>query len=172
MNNTNKQHTHLNSNIENVGSDPMWFEGMDPNNETEFDEILNEVGLKRTTPIERVVFNASKKIPFKKIVKDIGRATKNQLSYRFTFTPLQKPKFLTVKMMSDLNVKSDQMDLSVVVKPYDAKFAEIMPFSGIFALNGMMVVAAQTEDETAQHMINVCEGVWQRRFYRFVKPIR
>ena len=164
--------THLNSNIENNGSDPMWFEGVDPKNQTEFDEILNGVGLKRTTPIERAVFSVSKKIPFKKIVKDIEKATKNKLSYRFSFTPLQKPKFLTLKTMSDLNVKGDLLNLSIVVRPYDEKFAEIMPFSGIFALNGMMIVAAQTEDETAQHMINVCEGVWYKRLYRFVKPIR
>ena len=169
---TQKHKKHLNSNIENVGSNTMWSEGMDPNNETEFDEILNEFGLKRTTPIERVAFSVSKKIPFKNIVKDIGRATKNKLSYRFTFTPLQKPKFITVKMMTDLNVKGDEMNLSVVVRPYEEKFAEIMPFGGIYALNGMMVVAAPTEDETAQHMVNVCEGVWQRRLYRFVKPIR
>lgn len=160
----NKKHTHLSSNIENSGSDPMWFEGMDPNNETEFDEILNEVGLKRTTPIQRSFFEINDGISMDQIVADIEKAQSLRSSYRFTLTPLVKPNFVALKSMEEFS--DGPMTVAVAVGPYDQTFSEFLPFSGIFVLNGMIIVANDTEDHTAHLMLKLCHQIWVKGAYK------
>jgi hypothetical protein len=159
-----KQNTHLSSNTENVGSDPKWFEEVDPKNETEFDEILNEVGLKRTTPIQRSVFEINDDISMDQIVADIEKAQSLRSSYRFTLTPLVKPNFVTIKSMEAFS--DGPMKLAVAVGPYDQTFNEFLPFSGIFVLNGMIIVANDTEDNTAHLMLKLCHQIWVKGAYR------
>ena len=166
----NKKHTHLNSNIENVGSDPIWFEGMDPNNETEFDEILNEVGLKRTTPIQRSFFEINDGISMDQIVADIEKAQSLRSSYRFTLTPLVKPNFVALKSMEEFC--DGPMKVAVAAEPYAEIFSDFLPFSGIFVLNGVIIVANDTEDNTAQLMLKLCHQIWVKGTYKsFLKEV-
>jgi hypothetical protein len=155
---------HLNNTIENNGSNPMCFEGMDPKTETEFDEILNGVGLKRTTPIERVVFETNDDISMGQIVADIEKAQSLKSSYRFTLTPLVKPNFVTIKSMEKFS--DGPMNVAVAVGPYDQTFNEFLPFSGIFVLNGMIIVANDTEDNTAHLMLKLCHQIWVEGAYK------
>lgn len=165
-----QQNTHLNSNIENVGSDPMWFEGMDPKNETEFDGILNQVGLQRTTPIERPVFEVNNDTSMERIVADIEKAHALNSSYRFTLTPLAKPNFVTVKSMEEFC--DGPMAIALAVGPYDQKFSEFLPFSGIFVLNSLIIVANDTEDKTAHLMLTLCHQIWVKGIYKpFLKKV-
>jgi hypothetical protein len=162
---------HLNKTIENDSSHPMWFEGMDPKTETEFDEILNGVGLKRTTPIQRVVFDTNDDISMGQIVADIEKAQSLKSSYRFTLTPLVKPNYVAIKSMEDFS-DGPKMSLAVAVGPYDQTFNEFLPFSGIFVLNGMIIVANDTEDDTAQMMIKLCHQIWVKDAYKpFLKEV-
>jgi len=162
---------HLNNTIENGGSDPMWFEGMDPITEAEFDEVLNGVGVKRTTPIERVVFEANDDISMGQIVADIEKAQSLKSSYRFTLTPLVKPNCVAIKAMGDFS-DGPKMNLAVAVGPYDQTFNEFLPFSGIFVLNDMIIVANDTEDNTAHLMIKLCHQIWVKDAYKpFLKKV-
>lgn len=161
---------HLNNTIENNGSNPMCFEGMDPKTETEFDEILNGVGLKRTTPIERVVFETNDDISMGQIVADIEKAQSLRSSYRFTLTPLVKPNFVALKSMEEFC--DGPMKVAVAAEPYAEIFSDFLPFSGIFVLNGVIIVANDTEDNTAQLMLKLCHQIWVKGTYKaFLKEV-
>jgi len=153
-----KNKTTLNTHIENTGSNPTGLEGNYPKTEADFDRALALAGARRITPVERVYFSASE-LPFEQIVEDIGTATKRGLTYQFTFTPLETPKFVCAKHMKDLT--GDSICLSLPVKPCSEDHIKVMPFSGILVINGLIVVAAGTPDDTARCMLNVCEGVWR-----------
>jgi len=138
--------------------------------EREFDRSLNEIGINRTTPIQRHFFKNDDDISFDQIVADIEKAQSLKFSYRFTVTPLATPKFVSVKSMSDI---SDKEGMALIfVDPYESSFKQFLPYSGIFVLNEMIVVANETEDETAKLMIQLCHKIWERGSFKpYVKEV-
>ena len=51
-------------------------------------------------------------------------------------------------------------------------FSDFLPFSGIFVLNGVIIVANDTEDNTAQLMLKLCHQIWVKGTYKsFLKEV-
>jgi len=115
--------------------------------------------------VERFKFQRSVNIPFSDLATDIEIAINNRSHlFRFSIEPLQKPKFIAFKSF-DGPTNCDEVELGIIVRPYDESMREIIPFCGMVAMGPNLITAADTDDKTAELMIGLYQLVWEKNLY-------
>ena len=116
--------------------------------------------------VERLKFQRSVDIPFADLATDIEMAVNSRSHlFRFSIEPLQKPKFVAFKSFNE-SFNSDEIELAVIVQPYDESMREIIPFCGMVAMGPNLITAADTDDKTAELMIKLYSLVWEKNLYK------